>query len=141
VYGAQAPRRGLPPRTARPPPPARRPPPSLLPQNGQVTITARECTRALSDIRSREAPGLRSWLRGWADAAHVEFVIAAMRLAALWASLRRPARARGGGGGGDGAGGGAQGGAEAGAGGGGLPPLGNLPPEFVAATGGAAPAA
>ncbi|KAI8470915.1 MAG: ABC1 family-domain-containing protein [Monoraphidium minutum] len=98
-----------------------------------IVMTARECTRALSDIRSERAPGLRSWLARTRDAAHVEFVVLAMRGLALWAAVRSAlwGRRRGGarsGGGGAGAGGDG--------GGGGLPPLEQLPAEFVAATAG-----
>jgi hypothetical protein len=71
------------------------------------------------------------------DAAHVEVIVAALRVASLWASLRRSLMSSGAGGrrgGGDG-GGGEEG--EAG-GEGALPPLQQLPAEFVAATSGAA---
>lgn len=103
-------------------------------------MTARECTRALSDIRSQRDPGLRSWLMGAVDAAHVELIVAFMRAAGLWASLRRRAGALAGGGGGKAA---AKGGEQKGEAAeeeeeeGGLKPLGKLPAEFVAATTGA----
>jgi hypothetical protein len=112
-------------------------------------MTARECTRALADIRSARDPGMRSWLAGAVDAIHVEAIVVAMHTMALWARLRRavggwlaPGSGSGGGGGSisssggggvDKTGGGGNGGDE-GDEDSGLPPLQKLPAEFVAAT-------
>jgi hypothetical protein len=109
-------------------------------------MTARECTRAIADIRSARQPGLRSWLAGAADAVHVEAIVVAMHVAALWASLRHALSAW--------RSGGAQqqrlraeervgkGAEEEEEEDSGLPPLQQLPAEFVAATtGSGAPAA
>lgn len=48
-------------------------------------ITARECSRALTDIRSREQPGLRSHLRGKLDEWRVEYRVTLLRVASWWA--------------------------------------------------------
>ncbi|KAL3145108.1 hypothetical protein ABBQ38_001717 [Trebouxia sp. C0009 RCD-2024] len=48
-------------------------------------ITARECSRALTDIRNREQPGLRSHLRGKLDEWHVEYRVTLLRVASWWA--------------------------------------------------------
>ena len=48
-------------------------------------ITARECSRALTDIRSREQPGLRSHLKGKLDEWHVEYRVTLLRVASWWA--------------------------------------------------------
>ena len=57
---------------------------SLQPVNTFV-ITARECSRALTDIRTREQPGLRSHLRGKLDEWHVEYRVTLLRFASWWA--------------------------------------------------------
>ena len=100
-----------------------------------VAMTARECTRALSEMRSAQRPGLRSWLAGAADAAHVEAVVAAMGAMAWWAWLRRAVF--GGGGARGGGGGGEKQKQQQAAAEEPLPPLQALPAEFVAATTGA----
>lgn len=56
----------------------------LQPVNTFV-ITARECSRALTDIRNREQPGLRSQLRGKLDEWHVEYRVTLLRVASWWA--------------------------------------------------------
>ena len=57
---------------------------TLQPVNTFV-ITARECSRALTDIRTREQPGLRSHLRGKLDEWHVEYRVTLLRVASWWA--------------------------------------------------------
>ncbi|GBF89209.1 hypothetical protein Rsub_01926 [Raphidocelis subcapitata] len=102
-----------------------------------VVMTARECTRALSDIRSARSPGLRSALAAWLDAAHVEAVVAAMRAASAWAALRRAVWGAPGPRGGRAAPAAAAAAAAEAAGegdGAALPRLQKLPAEFVAAT-------
>jgi hypothetical protein len=118
------------------------------PSPHQVVMTARECTRALADIRSSRDPGLRSWWAGRVDALHVEVIVAAMHAAAIWAGLKR--RLGGWGGSSAAAGkrvgissssdtsssssGSSVGEQEVGEDGLALPPLEKLPAEFVAAT-------
>ena len=48
-------------------------------------ITARECSRALTDIRNREQPGLRSQLKGKLDEWRVEYRVTLLRVASWWA--------------------------------------------------------
>ena len=48
-------------------------------------ITARECSRALTDIRNREQPGIRSQLKGKLDEWHVEYRVTLLRVASWWA--------------------------------------------------------
>ena len=57
---------------------------ALQPVNTFV-ITARECSRALTDIRSKEQPGFRSHLRGKLDEWHVEYRVTLLRVASWWA--------------------------------------------------------
>lgn len=48
-------------------------------------MTARECSRALTDIRNREQPGIKSQLRGYWDEWRVEARVTLLRLASWWA--------------------------------------------------------
>jgi len=48
-------------------------------------ITARECSRALTDIRNREQPGIRSKFKGKIDEWHVEYRVTLLRVASWWA--------------------------------------------------------
>ncbi|DBA69933.1 hypothetical protein WJX79_001480 [Trebouxia sp. C0005] len=48
-------------------------------------ITARECSRALTDIRNREQPGIRSKVKGKIDEWHVEYRVTLLRVASWWA--------------------------------------------------------
>ena len=56
----------------------------LQPVNTFV-ITARECSRALTDIRNREQPGIRSKFKGKMDEWHVEYRVTLLRVASWWA--------------------------------------------------------
>lgn len=48
-------------------------------------MTARECSRALTDIRNREHPGIKSQLTGYWDEWRVEARVTLLRLASWWA--------------------------------------------------------
>jgi hypothetical protein len=51
-------------------------------------MTARECTRALNEVRMQRRPGVSARLACWADTAGVELRIAALGLLSWWSALK-----------------------------------------------------
>lgn len=58
---------------------------SVLQPVNTFVITARECSRALTDIRNREHPGMGSQLKGKLDEWRVEYRVTLLRVASWWA--------------------------------------------------------